>query len=86
MNMPKTGARRIGASDASIAAPPGGIIEFWTGTGFIGGGTCAYRDAKLFRTRKDAEDVCAAMIVADPNRFMGYLEVIEQVVWADIRK
>lgn len=55
------------------------IIQFWTGTGFA-----SYRDAKLFKTQKEAEDVTVQMILTDPKRYMGHLEVVEQAVWSDL--
>lgn len=77
---------RIGAGDKTIQRPPSTIIEFWTGDGmkFVGGGTAAYKLAKLFKNYEAAEQEAAKLVLLSPGLHVGRLEVIEQVVWADI--
>lgn len=61
------------------------VLSFWTGEKFVSGGNSAYMDSKLYKTKKLAEESAAQMILADPKRLFGVVEVIEQVVWKDIR-
>jgi len=61
------------------------ILSFWTGEKFASGGSTAYRESKLFKTHKDAEIEAVKVVLTNPERLMGKLEVMEQPVWEDIR-
>ena len=60
-------------------------IMFYTGEGFLQSNPRSHMEAKLFKTKEEAENTAAALILTAPN-LMGSLEVLEQVCPKDVWK
>ncbi len=60
-------------------------IMFFTGTGFLQSNPRSHLEAKLFKTRDEAEMKAAELVLLGPN-LAGQLEVVEQVCPKDVWK
>lgn len=58
---------------------------FWTGEGFLQSNPRSHLEAKLFKTKAEAEHEAASVVLTSPN-LMGNIEVLEQVCPKDVWK
>lgn len=58
---------------------------FWTGEGFLQSNPQSHLSAKLFKSKVEAENAAAQIVLLAPN-LAGYVEVGEQVCPKDVWK